>query len=192
MEHPVVRRRRWWLPPRGVALLGLALLAVAVLAAACRPPPDSWDTVWVSLGPADGPDHREEVGKGAKGGVGVAVERGRVADLGPFAERVAALVAPTAHRSPAEVSENLDGSFNLAGVSLGEPLVPRRVDTQAVQQALAADGFHWLIVSLYVGERSAVLPRSAAAAGGCWGNGSSCEWRIATAGPPLRFALSPP
>jgi hypothetical protein len=201
LAHPVARRRRWWLPPRALAALGLTLLTVALLGGLWvlgGLPPDSENTVWVSVGPADGPDHRE-VGKGAKGVVGIAVVPGRVAaaDLGPFAERVAALVAPTAPGLPALVVEAGHGVFSVvssdqAGVHLAEPLVPRRVDTQAVQQALAADGFHWLILSLSVNERSQVTPHSAAEAGGCFGyNGLSCEWRIATVGPPLRFEVRP-
>lgn len=145
----------------------------------------------MSLFPDVGPDLRGG-GKGAKGLVVVAVKRGRLADPGPFAERVAALVAPTANRSPGVVFENLEGSLKMVDVHLAEPLVPRRLDTQAVQQALAAAGFCWLVVGLYVEERSQVLPHSAAEAGRCWGyDGLSCEWRIATAGPPLNFEVRP-
>jgi hypothetical protein len=93
----------------------------------------------LQLFPDVGPDLRGG-GKGAKGLVALAVERGRLADPGPFAEHVAALVAPTAPRLPAAVHENLDGSFKLVDVHLAEPLVPRRLDTQAVQQVLAAAG----------------------------------------------------
>jgi hypothetical protein len=182
--RPAVRRR-WWLTPRAVVPLVLVLLAVGLLGAFAvwtRLPTESEHTVWVSLYP----------GRNGNGLVNVALRRGRVADLGPFAERVAALVAPAANRSPAEVYENLDGSFNLVDVHLAEPLVPRRVDTQVVQQALAAAGFRWLVVHLYVEERSQVMPDSVARAGKCWGyNGLSCEWRIATGAPPLRFEAVP-
>jgi len=188
----VVGRHRW-LAVLAVALLGVAALTVigGGLWVWGRLPPDSENTVWVSLYPDVGPDLRGG-GKGAKALVVIAVKRGRVADPGPFGERVAALVAPTAHRSPANVDENLDGSFKLVGVHLAEPLVPRRLDTQAVQQALAAAGFRWLVVDLSVQERSQVLPHSAAEAGECWGyNGLSCEWRLATGGPPLKFEVRP-
>jgi hypothetical protein len=180
-------RRRWWLTPLAVVPLVLVLLAVGLLAAFAvwtwtRLPADSEHTVWVSLYP----------GRNGNGKVTVALKRGRVADLGPFAERVAALVAPTANRSPAEVYENLDGSFKLVDVHLAESLLPRRLDTQAVQQALAAVGFRWLVVGLYVEERSQVVPDSVARAGKCWGyNGLSCEWRIATGAPPLKFDAIP-
>ncbi len=187
----MVRRRHRWLTVLAVALLGVAALTVAgALWVWGRLPPDSEDTVWVSFYPDVGPDLRG--GKGTKGLVALAVQRGRLADPGPFAERVAALVAPTAPRLPAVVYENLDGSFKLVDVQLAEPLVPRRLDTQAVQQALAAAGFRWLVVRLSVEERSQVIPESAAEAGECWGdNGVSCEWRIATGGPPLRFEVRP-
>jgi hypothetical protein len=132
LADSVARRRRWWLTPPAVALLR-ALWVWGQL------PPDSENTVWVSFYPDVGPDPRGG-GKGAKGLVALAVQRGRLADPGPLAERVAALVAPTTHRSPALVYENLDGSFKLVDVHLTEPLVPRRVDTQAAQQALAAAG----------------------------------------------------
>jgi hypothetical protein len=138
-----------------------------------------------------GPDLRGG-GAGANGLVTVMVPRGRVADPGSLGERVAALVAPAAPRSSTAVFKNLDGSRQMVDVHLAEPLVPRRLDTQAVQQALAPAGFRRLVVGLYVEERSQVLPHSAAAAGGCWGyNGLSCEWRLATEGPPLSFEVRP-
>jgi len=181
----MVHRRRWWLTPRAVAPLVLTLIAVALLGALWawgRPSPGSEDTVWVSLYP----------GRNGNGLVVVAVERGRVADPGPFAERLAALVAPTAHRSSADVYENLGGGFRLVDVHLAEPLVPRRLDTKAVQQALAEAGFRWLVVRLYVEQRSQVMPHSAAEAGGCWGDTAlSCDWRIATEGPPLSVEVRP-
>jgi hypothetical protein len=110
----MVRDRRWWLMRGAVGLLGLAFLALAVFGWlwVSRLPPDSRNTVWVSFSADVGPDLRGG-GKGAKGLVGIAVQRGRVADPGPLAERVAALVAPAAHRSAADVFENLDGSFKL-------------------------------------------------------------------------------
>lgn len=124
--------------------------------------------------------------------VTVMVPRGRVADPGSLGERVAALVAPAADRSSAAVFKYLDGSRQMVDVHLAEPLVPRRLDTQAVQQALAAAGFRRLVVGLYVEEHSQVLPHSVAAAGECWGyNGLSCEWRLATEGPPLSFEVRP-
>lgn len=146
----------------------------------------------MSLSPDVGPDFWRGGGKGADGVVVVTVGR-RVAELGPFGERVAALVAPADHRLPGRVV-GAGGvvSFDQVDMQLAEPLVPRRVDTQAVQQALAAAGFRWLIVHLNVEERSQVLPSSAAAAGKCFGdNGLSCEWRLATAGPPLEFEVRP-
>lgn len=176
-------------------MLVLALLVVPLLGALWvwgQPPPDSENTVWVSLSPDVGPDFWRGGGKGADGVVVVTVGR-RVAELGPFGERVAALVAPADHRLPGRVV-GAGGvvSFDQVDMQLAEPLVPRRVDTQAVQQALAAAGFRWLIVHLNVEERSQVLPSSAAAAGKCFGdNGLSCEWRLATAGPPLEFEVRP-
>jgi hypothetical protein len=105
---------------------------------------------------------------------------------------VAALVAPTAHRAPALVHENLDGSFQLVEVHPAEPLVPRRLDTQAVQRALAAAGFRWLVMGLSVEERCSCCPAARQRLGECSGdNGLSCEWRIATAGPPLEFEVRP-
>jgi hypothetical protein len=193
LADPMLRRRRWWLTPPAVALLVLvlALLAVALLSALWvwgQLPRDSEDTIWVQFFPDVGPDPRA----GGKGLVALAVEPGRVADPGPFAERVAALVAPAAPRLPAVVHKNRGGTMQLVDVHLEEPLVPRRLDTRAVQQALAAAGFRWLIVHLYVEERSQVLPRSAAEAGKCFGyNGLSCEWRIASGGSPLKFEVPP-
>jgi hypothetical protein len=188
------KQRQPWPPKVKRNVLVLALLAVPLLGALWvwgQPPPDSENTVWVSLSADVGPDPRGG-GPGADGVVVVMVGR-RVADLGPFGERVAALVAPADHRLPGRVV-GAGGvvSFDQVDVQLAEPLVPRRVDTQAVQQALAAAGFRWLIVHLNVEERSQVLPSSAAAAGKCFGdNGLSCEWRLATAGPPLRFEVRP-
>jgi hypothetical protein len=198
--QPPTQRRRW--PPKVKRnVLVLALLAVALLGALWvwgQPPPDSEHTVWVGLSSDVGPDLRG-AGPGAKSLVSVTVGR-RVAELGPFGERVAALVAPAAHRLPGLVVEDGHGVFSVVSFSqvdvwLAEPLVPRRVDTQAAQQALAAAGFRWLVVSLSVAEGSQVLPPSAAAAGKCRGdnefNGLSCEWRLATAGPPLEFEVRP-
>jgi hypothetical protein len=197
IEHPVVRRRRWWLTPRAVAVILVVVLVVVVLGGAlwacCRPPPDSDDTVWVYLSPDPGRELRPRSGKGANGVVGVTVLR-PVADLGPFAERVAALVAPADHRSPGLVLDDGRGFFSVSApsvdVQLAEPLLPRRVDTQAVQQELAAAGFRWLVVNLNVEERAEVTPQAAAQAGECFGDqGLSCEWRIATGGSPLRFEV---
>jgi hypothetical protein len=111
----------------------------------------------VQFFPDVGPDPRAG-GKGAKGLVALEVEPGRVAEPGPFAERVAAQVAPAAPRLPAVVHKNRGGTMQMVDVHLEEPLVPRRLDTRVVQQALAAAGFRWLIVHLYVEERSQVLP----------------------------------
>jgi hypothetical protein len=195
--QPPTQRQRW--PPKVKRnVFVLTLLAVALLGALWvwgQPPPDSENTVWVSLVPDVGPDFWRG-GKGANGVVVVMVGR-RVADLGPFGERVAALVAPADHRLPGLVVADGHGVFSVVSFSqvdvwLAEPLVPRRLDTQAVQRELAVAGFRWLVVNLSVEERSQVLPSSAAAAGRCWGdNGLSCEWRLATAGPPLRFEVRP-
>jgi hypothetical protein len=200
VEHPVVRRR-WWLTPRAAALIVVAVLVLVVLGIALlralwawgRLPSDSEDTVWVSLSPNTGRELRPRSGTGADGVVVVTVLR-PVADLGPFGERVAALVAPADHRSPGVVVEDGRGLFSVSppqvDVHLAAPLLPRRVDTQAVQQELAAAGFRWLVVDLDVEERAQVMPQAAAQAGECWGDqGLSCEWRIATGGPPLGFEV---
>jgi hypothetical protein len=200
IEHPVVHRR-WRLAPRAVALIVVAVLVLVALGIALLRtlwawgllPSDSEDTVWVSLSPDTGRELRPRSGKGANGVVVVTVGR-RVADLGPFAERVAALVAPADHRSPGLVVEDGHGVFSVSpprvDVQLAEPLLPRRVDTQAVQQTLAAAGFRWLVVDVDVEERSQVVPQAAAQAGECWGDQAlSCEWRVATGGPPLRFEV---
>ena len=188
------KQRQPWPPKVKRNVLVLALLAVPLLGALWvwgQPPRDSENTVWVQLFPDVGPDPRGG-GPGADGVVVVMVGR-RVAGLGPFGERVAALVAPADHRLPGRVLR-AGGvvSFDQVDVQLAEPLVPRRVDTRAVQQALVGAGFRWLVVHLSVEERSQVLPSSAAEAGKCFGdNGLSCEWRLATAGPPLEFEVRP-
>lgn len=188
------RQRQLWPAKVKRNVLALALLAVPLLGALWvwgQPPADSENTVWVSLSSDVGP-HPRGGGPGADGVVVVMVGR-RVADLGPFGERVAALVAPADQRMPGRVV-GAGGvvSFDQVDVRLAAPLVPRRLDTRAVQQALAAAGFRWLVVNLSVEERSQVLPSSAAAAGKCFGDkGLSCEWRLATAGPPLEFEVRP-
>jgi hypothetical protein len=47
------------------------------------------------------------------------------------------------------------------------------------------------VVGLFSEEHWQVVPGSAARAGTCGGNALSCEWRLATVGPPLKAEVSP-
>jgi hypothetical protein len=132
-----------------------------------------------------------ELGGHGTGKATISVRRGRLADPGAFAERVAALLTPTAHRSPTQRYTDLLDRHELVDVALAELATPVRLDTQALQEELAAAGFRRLVVGLFSLEHWQVTPHSAARAGGCWGRALSCEWRLATAGPPLKVKIRP-
>jgi hypothetical protein len=172
--------RHWWLVVIAVVLLllGVGVGAVAWDRHKLR---GSEDTVSVLL----------ELRRHDTGLATISVRRGRLADPGPFAERVAGLLAPTAHRSPPQIYGDLLDRFQMINVSLSQLVAPLRLDTRALQQALALGGFRRLEVGLIALEHWQVVPASAARAGGCWGNALSCEWRLATAGPPVKIVIRP-
>lgn len=171
-------RRHWGLAVLAIVLSGIGGGALAWDRHTLR---GSQDTISVLL----------ELGRHDAGEVTVSTRRGRITDPGLFADRVAALLTPTAHRSPADRYTDLLDRHELVDVALAELATPVWLDTQALQQALAAAGFRRLVVGLFSLEHWQVTPHSAALAGGCWGNALSCEWRLATAGPPLRAEIRP-
>lgn len=171
-------RRHWWLALLAIALLGIGGGAVAWDRHLLR---GSQGTVSVLL----------ELGRHDTAKVTVSTRRGRIADPGLFADRVAALLTPTAHRSPTHRYTDLLDRHELVDVALADLATPVQLDTQALQKELAAAGFRRLVVGLFSLEHWQVTPHSAALAGGCWGNALSCEWRLATAEPPLKFEIRP-
>jgi hypothetical protein len=171
-----VVRRRWWLVLLAAALLVVGGGGVVWAQHTLR---GGQDTVSVLL-------HLTERGSGQ---ATVSVRRGRVADPGPFAQRVAALVAPTVQGSPVRVYTDLVGRLQLVDVSLARLPAQLRLDTQELQQELAAAGFRRLVVGLYSEDHWRVTPESAARAGTCFGNALSCEWRLATEGPSLEVEV---
>jgi hypothetical protein len=173
-----VLRRHWWLVMLAIVLFGIGGGAVAWDRHALR---SSQDTVSVLL----------VLGRHGTGQATISVRRGRLADPGPFAERVASLLTPTAHRSPTQPYTDLLDRYELVDVPLAELATPVWLDTPALQQALAAAGFRRLVVGLSSLEHWQVVPQRAALAGGCWGNALSCEWRLATTGPPLKAEIRP-
>jgi hypothetical protein len=113
------------------------------------------------------------LGRHGEGQATVSVRRGRLADPGPFAERVAALLTPTTHRSPTRIYTDLLDRHQMIDVPLAQLMAPLRLDTQALQQALAAAGFlRRLVVGLYSEEHWQVVPGSAARAGDLLGQGA--------------------
>jgi len=172
--------RHWWLAVLAVVLLllGIGVGAVAWDRYTLR---GSEDTVWVQL----------DLGRHGTGLATISVRRGRLADPGPFAERVAGLLTPAAHRSSPRIYWDLLDRFQLIDVPLTQLVAPVRLDTRALQQALAPGGFRRLVVGLTSPEHWQVVPSSAARAGSCWGNALSCEWRLPTAGLPVKIEIHP-
>jgi hypothetical protein len=172
-------RRRWWLAMLATVLLGIGGGAVAWDRHTLR---GNQDTVSVLLA----------LGRHGTGQATISVRRGRLADPGRFAERVALLLTPTAQRSPTQAYTDLLDRHDLVDVPLAELPTPVRLDTQALQQELAAAaGFRRLVVGLFSLQHWQVAPHIAARAGGCWGNALSCEWRLATTGLPLKVEIRP-
>jgi hypothetical protein len=173
-----VVRRHWWLAMLAIVLVAIGGGAVAWDKHTVR---GSQDTVSVLL----------VLFRNGTGQATISVRRGRLADPGPFADRVAALLTPTAQRSPPLLYTDLLGRLQAVDVPLAGLVAPARLDTQALQQTVAAEGFRRLVVGLSSEQHWQVTPGSAARAGGCWGRALSCEWRLATAGPPLMAEVSP-
>lgn len=101
------------------------------------------------------------------------------------------MLTPAARRSSPRIYWDLLDRFQLIDVPLTHLAAPVRLDTRALQQALAPRGFRRLVVGLTAPEHWQVVPGSAARAGSCWGNALSCEWRLATAGPPVKIEIHP-
>ena len=169
--------RHWWLVVLAV-VLGIGVGAVAWDRYTLR---GSQDTVWVDL----------DLGRHGTGLATISVRRGRMADPGPFAERVAGLLAPAARRTSPRIYWDLLDRFQLIDVPLTQLAAPVRLDTGALQQALAPGRFRRLVVGLTSPEHWQVVPGSAARAGSCWGNALSCEWRLGTAEPPVKIEIHP-
>jgi hypothetical protein len=141
----------------------------------------SRDTVSILLQPS-----RHGVGQAT-----VSVRRGQVADPGAFARRLVASIASSPHGSAVRSYTDLLGRRQMVDVDLAIPAssAPLRVNTHAIQQMLAEEGFGWLVVGLYSGDHYQVTPDSAAVAGKCFGNALSCEWRLPVHAPPLNAEL---
>jgi hypothetical protein len=102
----------------------------------------------------------------------VSFRPGRIADPAGFAERVAALLAPAAHRGPAQAYPDLIGRTQLVDVPLAGLPLPLRLDSGQLQRAAAEAGFRRLVVGLYSEDHYQVEPPAAARAGRCFASRS--------------------
>jgi hypothetical protein len=171
-----VLRRHWWWAVVAIVLFGLAGGGIA------------WDRHTLRAG-RDTVSVLLVLGRNGTGQATISVRRGRVADPGPFARRVASLLTPTAQESPTNLYTDLLRRTQMIDVPLANLAAPLTLDTRALQESLAAGGFQRLVVGLYSGDHWQVTPQRVAQAGTCWGKGLSCEWRLATAGAPLQAEI---
>lgn len=95
----------------------LVVLAVVLLLLAAGAGAVAWDQHRLR-GSVDTVSVLLELGRHGTGQATVSLRRGRLADPGPFAERVATLLAPAAHRSPPRIYSDLLDRFQMIDVPL--------------------------------------------------------------------------